>query len=191
MSESQRRFSNIIGFDDCPFPQDHRGKVRVVGTVYAGLRFDGVLIGEVEKDGFDSADQLTRLVGESKFAEHAQLIMLQGIALAGFNVVDVFSLHAGLGMPVLVVSRREPDLDAIRKALFEQVPQGREKWCVIEKLGPMAAAGAVFVQRVGLSIEEAEDVITRFAIHGHIPEPLRTAHLIAGALIDGESRGGV
>ena len=43
--------SNVIGFDDAPFERDHRGKVEVVGTVYAGLRFDGVLIGAVEKDG--------------------------------------------------------------------------------------------------------------------------------------------
>lgn len=33
----------------------HMGNVKIVGTVYAGLRFDGVLQGEVEKDDFDSA----------------------------------------------------------------------------------------------------------------------------------------
>jgi endonuclease V-like protein UPF0215 family len=169
----------------------HRGSVTIIGAVYAGLRLDGLLVGAVEKDGFDSADQLIKLVGKSKFAEHAQLIMLQGIALAGFNVVDVFALQAGLALPILVVSRRKPDLAAIHKALLEQVPQGREKWAVIENLGPMEAVGNAFVQRVGLSLEEAEDVFTLSAIHGHIPEPLRTAHLIAGAWADGESRGGV
>jgi endonuclease V-like protein UPF0215 family len=186
-----RRFSNVIGFDDTPFQHEYVGKVKVVGTVYAGLRFDGMLIGEVEKDGFDAASQLAKMVGESKFLEHAQLLMLQGISLAGFNVVDVFALYEDLGLPVLVVARRKPDLDAVKQALFEQVADGQEKWSVIERLGPMEAVGEVFAQRVGLTLEEAEDVVSRFAVHGHIPEPIRTAHLIAGALEEGESRGRV
>jgi len=31
-------------------------------------------------------------------------------------------------------------------------------------------------------------LIERYAVHGHLPEPLRTAHLIAGGIIQGESR---
>lgn len=189
MAGAPRRYSNIIGFDDAPFSKDHVGVVKVVGAVFAGLRFDGMLLGEVEKDGFDAADRLVELVGNSRFREHIQLVMLQGIALAGFNVVDVFSVNKRLGVPVLVVTRREPDLAAVKLALLEQVAGGREKWAVIEKLGPMEAVGEVFVQRVGLTLGEAEDVVARFAVHGYIPEPIRTAHLIAGALEEGESRG--
>jgi endonuclease V-like protein UPF0215 family len=189
MAKSPKRYSNIIGFDDAPFPKDHTGKVKVVGAVFADQRFDGVLIGEVEKDGFDSAEVLARLVGDSKFAEHAQLVMLQGIALGGFNVVDVFALFKSLGLPVLVVTRREPDMDAVRQALLDQVPQGKQKWAVIEKLGPMEAVGDIYVQRVGLSLEEAADVVDRFSPNSHIPEPIRTAHLIGGALVSGVSRG--
>lgn len=82
---TEKRLSNVVGLDDAPFFRDHRGMVKVVGTLYAGLRFDWVLIGEVEKDGFDSATRLIELIGGSKFAEHIQLIMLQGITLAGFK----------------------------------------------------------------------------------------------------------
>jgi endonuclease V-like protein UPF0215 family len=184
-----KRFSNIIGFDDAPFTPDHQGKVTIVGAVFASLRFDGVLVGEIEKDGFDSAGTLTTLISESKFTEHVQLIMLQGIAFGGFNVIDVFHLHEKLNLPVLVVSRKSPDLDAIRKALTTQVPDGEKKWDIIARLGPMEALGKVYVQRVGIPLEEADSVIERFAIHSHIPEPIRVAHFIAGALIDGESRG--
>lgn len=186
---ASKRYSNIIGFDDAPFSPDHQGKVLVIGAVFASLRFDGVLVGEIEKDGSDSATILTKMVSESKFAEHAQLIMLQGIALGGFNVVDVFHLHEKLSLPVLVVSRRSPDMDAIRKALTTQIPDGEKKWAIITRLGSMEALGKVFVQRVGITLEETESVIQRFATHSHIPEPIRVAHLIAGALVDGVSRG--
>ena len=42
-------------------------------------------------------------------------------------MVDIRALHAALGIPVLVVSRRTPDLAAIRRALLEQVAGGARK----------------------------------------------------------------
>jgi endonuclease V-like protein UPF0215 family len=117
------------------------------------------------------------------------LVMLQGITLAGFNVVDVLTLHQRLGLPVLVVARRLPDLDSVRHALLTQIPQGDKKWNLIERLGPLEPAGQVYIQRVGLTLPAAREVVQRFAIHSHLPEPLRTAHLIAGAIAEGQSRG--
>lgn len=184
-----KRFSNIIGFDDAPFTHDYVGQVKMVGAVFTRLKLTGVLIGEVEKDGEDAARNIAELVAGSRFAQHVQLVMLQGIALAGFNVVDVFYLHRQLGLPVLVVSRKRPDMESVRSALINQVRDGQQKWELIKKLGPPEPAGNVYVQRAGLTIEQARDVVERFAVHSHIPEPLRTAHLIAGALVGGHSRG--
>lgn len=187
-----KQFSNVIGFDDAPFTHNYTGNVTVVGTIYAELQLNGVIVGEVEKDGVDAAEKLARLVAGSKFAEYTQLLLLQGITLAGFNVVDVFSLHRALELPVLVVSRRRPDMEAIRRALLETgVPHGALKWALIEKMGPMEAVNKVYVQRVGLTLEEARAVVARFSVYSHLPEPLRTAHLIAGAIVKGQSRGRV
>ncbi len=187
--KKEKRLSNVAGFDDAPFARDHRGGIRIVGTVYADLRFDGVLVGEIEKDGFDSARKLADLVYTSRFAEHIRLIMLQGIAFGGFNVVDVFELYERLALPVLVVARKLPDMEAVEKALRCGIKQGEQKWEVIENLGPMEKLGNIYIQRVGLSLEQAGSVLDRFCIHGNIPEPLRTAHLIATALVNGQSRG--
>ncbi len=188
-SKAQVHFSSIIGFDDAPFPAGYVGNVKVVGTVYAGLRLDGVLVGEVEKDGLDAAEKLVTVVRQSKFAPNLHLIMLQGIALAGFNVVDVFALHEQLDLPVLVVSRRLPDMAAIKDALLTKVRGGQEKWAMIERLGPMEPSGLVYVQRVGLTLDQAAAVVKRLAVEGSMPEPLRVAHLIAGAIAEGQSRG--
>jgi endonuclease V-like protein UPF0215 family len=187
----EKAFSNVIGFDDAPFTPEHTGPVKVVGTVYARSRLTGILVGDVLKDGDDAAEALTRLIAGSKFAENLHLVMLQGIALGGFNVVDVFDLHARLDLPILVVSRRAPDMDAIRGALLTQIPNGAHKWAIIERLGPMEPLRHIYIQRVGLTLSQADAVLKQFTIEGHIPEPLRVAHLIAGALVDGESRGRV
>ena len=186
---SSKILSNVIGFDDAPFPCSYQGPVKIVGAVYASLRFDGVLIGEIEKDGTDAAERIAHLVTGSKFAEGTNLIMLQGITMGGFNVIDLFTLHHKLSLPVLVVTRRQPNLRAIRKALTTKIPDGRKKWQIIEGIGPMEPVENVFVQRAGLSMEQAAKTIRHFVIHSHIPEPIRTAHLIAGAISDGQSRG--
>ena len=181
--------SHVVGFDDSPCDRAKRGDVMVVGAVFAGLRFEGVLCGRVRRDGANSARNLARLVATSKFAAQLQLVLLQGIALGGFNVIDLDDLHRRLALPVLVVARRAPRLDKIRDALLTRVAGGARKWALIERLGPMELVAGVFVQRVGLSPGEAEDVIHRLAVHGNIPEPLRTAHLIAGGIATGQSRG--
>lgn len=186
-----RRLSHVIGFDDAPFPRGHRGDVLVVGVVYSNLRLEGVLCGEVRRDGINSTATLARLVGQSRFAAHAQLIMLQGIAFGGFNVVDIHGLHQALGLPVIAVARRAPDMEAIKRALLTRVRGGARKWALIERMGAMEPIAGVFVQRVGLSREAVRDVIERLAINGVIPEPLRTAHLIAGGIALGESHGRV
>jgi endonuclease V-like protein UPF0215 family len=131
------------------------------------------------------------MIEVSRFAGHLQLILLQGIALAGFNVVDAFLLSRATGLPVLVVSRVEPDYGAVRRALEERVRGGARKWRLIERLGPMERCGRVRVQRVGLTLAEAGAVIERLAIHSSVPEPLRVAHAVAGGIARGESRGRV
>ncbi len=185
----QKKISNVVGFDDAPFARDYRGPVTVVGAVFAGLRLDGVLTGTVEKDGDDAARSLATLILESKFAGHIRLIMLQGIALGGFNVVDVPQLQKTTGLPVLVVSRVSPDMASIKKALLAGIPAGNNKWSLIENLGDMEAVNGVFIQRAGISREDAASVIGRFSINSRIPEPIRVAHLIAGAIATGQSRG--
>jgi len=185
----RRAIANTVGFDDASFPRSHQGTVKIVGAVFADRRFDGVLVSEVVKDGSDAADVLAATITRSRFHEHIQLVLLQGVAMAGFNVVDAFALSERIERPVLIVARRQPDMDAIRRALENRVAGGREKWRLIEGLGPMEPCAGVYVQRVGISAEQAHAVMERLAIHGRIPEPLRVAHLIAGALGSGASRG--
>lgn len=136
-----RRFSHIVGVDDFPFSRDYRGDVPIVGTVYSGDRLEGVLSGRVRRDGANSTRELRRLIGDSKFAAQLQLVLLQGIALAGFNVVDVPRLSADLGLPVLVVARRAPRREAMRRALLEGIPGGARKWALVERLGEMEPVG--------------------------------------------------
>ena len=79
--------------------------------------------------------------------------------------------------------------EAFRRTLLEVVPGGKRKWRLIESLGEMEPCADVYVQRVGIDLPQSEDVIRRLTLHGRIPEALRLAHLIAGGVTTGQSRG--
>lgn len=180
---------HVIGFDDAPFERPHRGDVPVVGAVFAGTRLDGVLCGRLRRDGANATRVLAALVRGCRFYPQLHAVLLQGITFAGFNVVDLAGLHADIGIPVLVVSRRRPDMTAIRRALLDHVRGGARKWRLIERAGPVETVGRLYVQRAGLALDEAERLIAGLCTHSLVPEPLRVAHLIAGGLTRGESRG--
>jgi uncharacterized protein len=211
---------NVIGFDDGPFPRDHKGDVLLVGVVCSGTRVDGILSGRIRRDGANATRAMVDVVRASQFGTHVQAIMLQGIAVGGFNVVDVHGLSAALRVPVLVVTRRRPDMTAVKQALFSGSPADRprvagatRKWKLIENAGTMEILGEsrralrrdggatkppsgikthaprLWVQRVGLSLDEARKLVADTTLHGNIPEPLRLAHLIAGGITTGTSRG--
>lgn len=206
---------NVIGFDDGPFEREHRGRVLLVGAVCSRTRLDGVVSGKILRDGNDSAERMIELIRGSQFRSALQAVLLQGIAVAGFNVVDGQALSAELRLPVLVISRKRPDFGAVERALFSRDPPGRprvpgapRKWSLIQAAGAMEQlepshramrramrTGAarptqrLWIQRVGMSLTEARDLILATTLHGNVPEPLRLAHLIAGGIVTGRSRG--
>ena len=48
--------------------------------------------------------------------------MLQGITMAGFNIIDIFALHKTIFLPILVVARKKLNLNSSSMAE-----------CVVEK----------------------------------------------------------
>jgi len=52
----------------------------------------------------------------------------------------------------------------------------------------MEAVAGVYVQHVGIEVRDVEKIIKCFSVHSDLPEPIRTAHLIASGVTLGESR---
>jgi endonuclease V-like protein UPF0215 family len=190
LAATSRPITNVIGFDDGPFDKFGSGGARVliVGAVFARTRLDGLVSGHVRRDGRDATSTMARLVRGSQFDRHVRAVLLGGIAVAGFNVVDIHALCEELGRPVVVVARRPPRYAAIRRAL-EHLRDGERRWSLIEAAGPMEPVREVFVQRAGISLADTEALLQATTLHGKLPEPLRVAHLIAGGIVAGASRG--
>ncbi len=180
---------NVIGIDDAPFAKSHRGDVPLVGAVYARDRLDGMLVGRARRDGRNGAARIAAMITESRFDDHVGCVLLQGITVAGFNVVDLAELHERLARPLVVVTRKAPNLASIRRALITKVPGGARKWRLIEAAGPMEPCGDLWIQRRGLDADDARSTLELHVRHGALPEPLRVAHLLAAAHVRGHSHG--
>lgn len=184
--------ARVLGVDDGPFTWED-ARVPVVGVVMRGGRYvEGVLVTDVEVDGSDATERLLPRLAGSRFARDLSAILLDGVALGGFNVVNVARLHAESGVPVITVTRGVPDFEAMRRALERHHEDWRVKWALVEAARGRAipTEGApITIGATGLSHEEAVAVVARATVRGRTPEPLRLAHLIATAVVRGESAG--
>ncbi len=178
----------ILGIDDSPFKNKKRENVLVIGAFFrGGQRLEGILATKIAKDGNNSTKKLIKMIENSKFYSQIRAIMLDGIALGGFNVVDINKLSKHVKIPVIVVMRDYPNLEKIYYALKKIRKQGKIK--LIAKAGTIYKAEKIYIQISGIKIEDAKKVVKICTTHSHIPEPLRIAHIIASGIKTGESYG--
>lgn len=184
-----KRQVRVIGIDDAPFDKARKGeKTFVVGTIYRGGDFlDGVVSIDVVIDGDDSTTQIIKMINRSRFKPQLQCIFLNGIAVAGFNVVDVHKVVEETGIPLITVIRRQPDIAVIHKTL-EKLGYNH-KINILTKAGPVRKMGSIYIQPIGLSLAKAGEFLRVTCTHSLIPEPLRVAHIIAAGIVKGESKG--
>ncbi|MEX2739767.1 MAG: DUF99 family protein, partial [Candidatus Wukongarchaeota archaeon] len=141
----------------------------------------------------DATKILIKLLNKSRNKEQLRIIMLKGITFGGFNTVDISKLYKKTNLPVIVVNRRKPNLEKIKKAL-KHFKDFEKRWECVEHAGKVHNMKIeknknVYYQFKGLLKEETEKIIKLSCTRSLIPEPLRVAHLIASALIKGESGG--
>jgi len=176
-----------IGVDDGPFPRSSRGDVLVAGAIYCGGgTFDGLLTTTIRRDGWNATARITQMIAQSKFFDQLHYLILGGIALGGFNIIDIERVHRETGIKVLVVVRRRPDLAAIRAAL-DHLSRADKRFSIIERAGEIHVLGKLYCQMKGMGHAEAKELLELTCTRSHLPEPLRAAHLIAGGIIRGQS----
>lgn len=175
----------VYAFDDAPFTFRDR-RTPLVGLVVTLPGYvEGVLRGEVTVDGRDSTDVIMALVKGSPHREATQAVMLDGITVGGFNVVDLDRLHEACGLPVITVTRRRPDLAAMESAMTRHVPEAADLRRLLRAhpLVPFPRdPQPLWVSCVGATEGEARALLRKSFVRGSFPEPLRLAHLFASAI---------
>ena len=178
----------VVGIDDSPFDKFKDDNVLIVGVVMRGGSWiDGVLSTKVMVDGSDSTKKIAEMINKCKFKPQLQCIFLDGIAVGGFNVIDVKQLNKKTKLPVIIIIRRKPDIENIKRTLIKIKKQKKIK--LIEKAGNVVKIDSIYTQLTGIEFENARKILKIVCTRSLIPEPLRLAHLIASGVIVGESKG--
>jgi len=175
----------ILGVDDGPFTFDSKETV-LVGCVFrAGLWLDCVLAKKIIVDGLESTGLIIEMCAHH---EELRVIMLDGITFAGFNVADIQRIYAETGIPVIAVTRKMPGMVGIKRAL-SYFDDFEKRSMLIKKAGTVRKVGDIYYQSAGIAQKDAEEIIKISCTRSKIPEPVRVAHLIATAMVAGESHG--
>jgi len=176
----------VVGFDDAPFKSRRSSPVKVAGVVCSGTRFEGLLWGEVRKDGNDATDVITELLLNSKFHEQVHMVLVDGLAFGGFNLIDLPELARRVDRPCVAVMRKRPDINAIKKALLH-FDDYEERMGLLEKAGEIYKGDNVYFQVIGEERAVIASALKSVSDQGNVPEALRLAHLIGAAVMSGQS----
>ncbi len=176
----------MIGFDDAPFEKERGSPVKISGVVCSNTRFEGMLWGEVSKDGTDATEVIVKLLQHSKFYKQVNVILIDGIAVGGFNIIDLPRLSDTLKRPCLAVMRKYPDMQAVNKALMNFADYQQRKKLIVSA-GKIYSQQSFYFQLSGCDPYSAAKVLEQVTDRGHVPEALRLAHLIGAAIMTGES----
>lgn len=182
----------VLGIDDSAFSFDEKEVVVVGAVVRLPNYLEGVLKTTVEVDGTDATERLAELVGGSRYGENLAAIFIDGIALGGFNVIDIEALNSDLRTPIVTVTRDRPDLESMKTALKAKFENWERRFELISKFELHQVETEhkpLYIQVVGEDLDIIKGIIAKSTVLGALPEPIRMAHLIATAIKTGESHG--
>jgi endonuclease V-like protein UPF0215 family len=180
---------HLLGIDDGPFEKGQREPVPIVGVMMEGGDLvEAVARTEFAVDGPGVTEFLTEWISGLRLRPSLQGVVLGGITIAGLSVIDIEALSLALGVPTLVVNRRDPGNHRLHEAL-EAAGLLERKPLVERTPAAFEAQPGLWLAHAGVARDGAEALVRAALRKSKLPEPLRVAHLIARALVRGESRG--
>ena len=192
VSRSQRPHRpHVLGVDDAPFDKKQAHPVPVVGVLMEGNDLvEGVALTDFPVDGAEATGFLATWIDGLRWRDAMQAVVLGGITMAGLGLVDLEELARQLTIPVLAVTRRDPGKSRIGEALEaaglpDRLPTAQHS------PRPIRVTPGLYVALAGIEPARATDLVRATLRKSRMPEPLRVAHLIAGAVARGQSRGRV
>ena len=187
-----KRQIRILAIDDAPFTFTDK-YTDVIGVVMRGGEYlECVLRSQIEIDGLNATTVCKEMINKSKHRQQLKAVLLDGIAMGGFNIINIDELFTAVHIPIITVTRDKPDFNKMKHALQKNFGNWEDRWELISK-GELHQVQTRYnplsIQYIGVSLEEAKEIITLSTIRGVLPEPLRVAHLIASGITKGESYG--
>ena len=147
---------------------------------------DGFIFGSTTLEGNDATDQILHMYEELSRFDISYLI-LSGLIISMYNIVDVKKLHDSLQIPIIGITYNESD--GIEDTIKHHFPKSFEsKINEYKKLGKreritLHTSYDLFVRYEGCTIYEVKQLLNKLTLQGSVPEPLRVSQLLANSLL--------
>ncbi len=147
---------------------------------------DGFVFGKTTLEGDDATDEIVKMYRRLGRPDISYLL-ISGLIISMYNIVDPKKVAAEVGLPVIAVTYKDSSgiEDAIKYHFPKRFDKKLEQYTNLEKRQKIKlhTGSPVYVRCEGCTVLKAEKILNGLTLQGHVPEPLRIAHLLARALL--------
>jgi len=166
------------------FPRDAAASTLAGAVVRADRTVDGLAFSTCTVGGTDATDSIAECYRRLD-REDVRYVLVAGVALSWYNLLDPARLHRTIDRPVIAVTFEESSglEDALREAFEGEALEARlDRYRALpDRQSTTVDDRPLFYRAVGVDAEEAEAVLDAFTPEGGRPEPLRVARFAARA----------
>ncbi len=176
------------GYFDISLKKSNRGgKTVLVGVVTCGGRFANLFIDSISIDGLNGTSSAARIITKASTLYPIQMIFLDGVTYAGFNIIDPRRIYSVLSIPLAVIFRHPLDLEKILNALKTHFNDYLYRYSIIEhtyrnSFEVRIDNAKIKIYALGLSTIEILNHLERVRRIFVEPYPLRMADRLASIL---------
>ena len=148
---------------------------------------DGFVFGSATISGNDATDEIINM-HEKLNRPDISYILISGIIISMYNMVDIKKIHEKLQIPVIGVTYQ--DSQGIEDAIKHHFPDTwQDKINEYKQLGDrekisLKTSFDVFVRKEGCELSDVKHLLNDLTLQGALPEPLRIAQLLAKTLLN-------
>lgn len=145
------------------------------------LIIDGMVFGSATIEGDDAMDSIISM-HRSLERDDINCILLDGLVISMYNIVDGERVASETGLPVLAITFEDSmGLEDSIKRHFDDWQYKLEQY---QRLGKrekitLKTGKNLFIRYWGLSQKRAVAILNSFTLQGSVPEPIRVAKLAA------------
>ena len=148
---------------------------------------DGFVFGNATISGNDATDEIIKM-HEKLGRPDISYVLISGIIISMYNMVDIKKIHENLKIPVIGVTYQ--DSQGIEDAIKHHFPETwKEKINEYKKLGnrekiSLKTSFDIFVRNEGCELSDVKHLLNDLTLQGSLPEPLRIAQMLAKTLLN-------
>ncbi len=177
----------VTACDDGVVKKLGEGWTIVVCTLWDGMNPRGAAVLPLHIDGLDATGQIEYILKHfSTTRGRPEVLLLDSLTIAGFNIVSPSWIYRRTGIPTVAVYKRRPRINRIRRALEAHFSDSHVRMRVLQLLQDAREAetrkGKLYLVTWGVDIDSAVSIVETLQFKARIPEPLRFTHLLASSL---------